>query len=105
VGWEKGGRYYTRSRKVNGRVVREYSGKGVIGEAAAQLDADRRALRAEQVAARRQERAAQEALAAQVEELDQLADLLARVALVAAGYHRPKRDIWRRKRVCDRQAG
>ena len=39
MGWEKDGRYYTRSRKVNGRVVREYIGGGEVGALVAQMDA------------------------------------------------------------------
>jgi hypothetical protein len=31
MGWDKG-RYFTRSRKVNGRVVREYVGTGEVAE-------------------------------------------------------------------------
>ena len=37
MGWDKG-RYYTRSKRVNGRVVREYVGSGVFGQLAEQLD-------------------------------------------------------------------
>ena len=39
MGWDKGGRYYTRSRRVYGRVVREYIGGGRAGEGVAQRDA------------------------------------------------------------------
>ena len=40
---ERGGLYYTRSRKEGGRVVREYIGEGVLGEIAAlEVDYERR---------------------------------------------------------------
>ena len=39
MGWDKGGRYYTRSRRENGRVVREYIGGGRAGAIVAQFDA------------------------------------------------------------------
>ena len=38
---ERGGLYYTRSRKEAGRMVREYIGGGVLGEVAALHDSNR----------------------------------------------------------------
>lgn len=49
MGWEtrkRGGRYYTRSRKVGGRVVREYIGTGPIAELIDEQDAAERTERA-----------------------------------------------------------
>jgi hypothetical protein len=97
VGWDKG-RYYTRSKRVNGRVVRDYYGAGPAAELAAQMDAINRADREAERAAWRAERAEMEALDAGVRELDELADLLARAALLAEGYRQHKRGKWRRKR-------
>jgi hypothetical protein len=97
MGWDKG-RYYTRSRKVNGRVVREYLGRGAAAEAAAQDDAERRALRAEGAVAWKAGKAALRACQADIDALCAGADLLARAALLAAGFHQHKRQ-WRRKRV------
>jgi hypothetical protein len=98
VGWEKG-RYYTRSRKVNGRVVREYVGTGRIAELVAEMDAIEHQRREVERAARQAERANVDALDAPLDELNDLVELLARAALVAAGYHQHKRGEWRKQRV------
>jgi hypothetical protein len=97
VGWDKG-RYYTRSRKVNGRVVREYVGSGKVAEAAAQQDAIKRQQREAERDAFREKRAEQTAFDAQMKQLDEVTDLLAGAALMAAGYRRHNRGEWRKRR-------
>lgn len=99
MGWDKG-RYYTRSKKVNGRVVREYVGKGRIGELAAQLDAFDRERRQTARESRRAKLNELKSLDSPLEELDALVTVLARAALLAAGYHQHRRGEWRRRRVC-----
>ena len=100
MGWDrKNGRgYYSRSRKVNGRVVRTYVGAGAAGELAAAADALRRADRRAAMEARRAEQASWRAALAPLMELSRVADLMARAALLAAGYHRHSRSSWRKKR-------
>ncbi len=93
MGWEKG-RYYIRSRKVNGRVVREYVGTGEAARSAARQDA----LARQQREARRAEMAELAALDAPLDDLAELTDLLARAALAAAGYRRHHRGEWRKRR-------
>jgi hypothetical protein len=103
MGWERG-RYYTRSRKVNGRVVREYVGGGEFGTLVAQLDAlDREERDLEREAAR----AARDELARldePLKELNELADRLVHAALLVAGYRQHKRGEWRKKRGREDQA-
>jgi hypothetical protein len=97
MGWDNRG-YYYRSRKVNGRVKREYIGAGPGADLAAQLDAGRRA---DQEAARQSEHARRQELAdldAPLDALDELVDLVARAALLAAGYRQHRRGEWRKKR-------
>src|SRR5712692_3340539 len=97
MGWDKG-RYYTRSKKVNGRVVREYVGAGEIGILAAQLDAIEMAERVERRTEERAKREELEALDNSIAELDGLTNLLAHAALYAAGFRRHHRGEWRKRR-------
>lgn len=98
MGLERG-RYYTRSRKVNGRVVREYVGSGVVAELAAQLDAVSREERQAAAAVRRAVRTDLDALAEKFSDLNERCELLTRAALVLAGYRQHKRGEWRKRRV------
>jgi hypothetical protein len=95
---ERGGLYYTRSRKVNGRVIREYVGGGVLGELAARMDAENRQRREEEAAAWREARDDLEEIAGLVDELCEDIESIARAALLAAGFRRHKRGEWRRRR-------
>jgi hypothetical protein len=97
MGWDRG-RYYTRSTKINGRVLREYIGTGRVAELVAQMDAIKRAQREAERQARRAEQAEVEALDAGLNGQNDLADLLARAALLAAGFHQHKRGEWRKRR-------
>jgi hypothetical protein len=94
--------YYYRVRRENGRVVREYVGRGRVAELMAKLDAlDREKKREERrldAAALRNKKAELAALDADLEALIETTDLLARAALVAAGYHQHKRGEWRKRR-------
>jgi hypothetical protein len=89
------GRYYTRSKWVAGKVVRQYFRCGEEAEGAAAEDLARR-------------RAARERRKQQVEDimleaewdvlLSRRWDLFRRM-MAAAGYHRPNRGKWRKKRI------
>ena len=100
MGWEnreRGGPYYTRSRREGGRVVREFVGGGLAGRLAseaARIDRERREVRA---LTEKREREKLEALAAPVLELSEAAEILAHAHLIAAGFHRHKGE-WRRAR-------
>jgi hypothetical protein len=95
---ERGGLYFTRSKKVGGRVIREYVGVGILGELAARIDAEERRRREEEQARRREERERLDALVAPIEELCDAAEVIARAALIASGYHQHHRGEWRKRR-------
>lgn len=110
MGWERrkggSGQYYTRSRRVNGRVRREYIGCREAAHLTAEMDAAAReghaAQREMMAEQRRAEQARHDAMyAAILSPLDAL-DTLCRVAmrreLEAAGYHQHDRGEWRKRR-------
>lgn len=102
MGWEKrkgsSSKYYTRSRRIGGRVVREYLGRGPLAEIAATLDAFDRLERENASEQVRQQREAAEAIDQSVKDLAKLCDLLVEVELLKSGYHKHKGE-WRKRRV------
>lgn len=98
MGWERG-RYYTRSRREGGRVVREYVGSGPDAALIARFDEMERDHRESERITARMEREELDALDAPLLALDDLADLLARAALLAAGYRQHHRGEWRKRRA------
>ena len=87
---ERGGCYYTRSRRRGGRVLREYVGTGPLAELAAEADRERRELEEARRDREGEELERLEALAAPVLEVSEAAEILAHAHLVAAGYRRRK---------------
>lgn len=95
------GRYYTRSRKECGCVVRVYIGMGAQAEAAAEMDRQRRArLQADKTSTKLVRECYAQAQAALTAYCDDVDGQL-RAALERAGYHQHKRGEWRRKRGGD----
>jgi hypothetical protein len=101
MAWEtrRGGRrYYYRSVRRGGRVEKEYLGGAPWVDAAARLEEMDRERREWE---RFEQRAEEERLAAATAPLAEFCaavELLARVELLAAGYHRHDRGAWRRRR-------
>jgi hypothetical protein len=107
MGWERRGNrdYYYRATRVGGRVVREYVGTGRVAELVARMDALERDEQETDRQCARRERERIDALDAPLAELDELADLLARAALLAAGFRQHHRGEWRKQRVRTDQVG
>jgi hypothetical protein len=107
MAWERRrrGYYYYRSKRVRGRVVKQYYGSDPIGQLAADLAEEGRARRAEDAAALRAEQARLEALDRPPAALDRACALLAAAALTAGGYRRWNFGEWRRRRDAARTVG
>jgi hypothetical protein len=91
-------RYYSRTRRVGGRFVREYIGGGEAGKLAAAADALKRAERQAQAQERRAQQEAWQAAEQILLQLGGGIDLLARAALLSAGCRQHARGAWRRTR-------
>lgn len=96
MAWERG--YYYRVRRENGRVVREYVGRGPVAELIARLDQLEREERHIEAEALRNEQAKLDDLDAHIEALIESTELVVRAALVVAGYHQHNRGEWRKCR-------
>ena len=99
--WEKrkrGGHYYTQNVRVGRRVTRRdlgFSEAAVLLTKMDDLDRDLRQTKREMQRLAREDQAALEAV---IQLVMEATDVLARVALVAAGYHQHQRGEWRRTR-------
>ena len=106
MAWQEvdGRRYYYRGRRLCGRTRRVYVGPA--GSPAAELAATADHLRRLGREAAARERQAEQARHREAEapllDLCELTDVLARAALVLAGYHRHDRGEWRRCRETER---
>lgn len=100
MGWETRdgkGRYYTRSRRVRGRVVREYVGGGARGELFATLDKADREKRRREREKRRREQDRLEAVLMVLSFLSEATDKEMKRVLGEAGYYYRKGE-WRKRR-------
>jgi hypothetical protein len=93
------GPYYYRARKVNGRVVRQYVGRGEAAEIVAAADAEEREEREYRAERLRAFRADLDRLDGLVGEADEAVAAVVQAALLAAGYQQHRRGEWRRQRV------
>src|ERR1700756_266784 len=101
--WEQVGRrrYYYRNKWAAGRPPRRYGGAGAAAELAPAADDLRRLEHAIAARERQAEQARYREAEAPLRRLCGLTDLLARAALVAAGYRQHDRGAWRRRREPD----
>jgi hypothetical protein len=98
MAWKRKG-YYYRSRKVNGRVVHDYLGKGKIAELEARLDTIQREKRLLDAEMTKIEQVELETVESDIQTLFKMAELVTSAALLSAGYHQHHRGEWRRRRV------
>ena len=99
MAWQQRGRglYYTRSRRVDGKVKRTYVGSGPVAQLAAALDAGHRAQRLATTAAKQTLIARLKTVDELTSEFDECVAILTEATLLAAGYHQHDRGQWRRR--------
>ena len=101
MSWESrksGGRYFTTSRRISGRIVREYFGNGPLAELAnqtAEIERLRRQAEREALQSAKQSDAMHNA---SLDEFLALTDALNDAILICQGWHKHKRGQWRKRR-------
>ena len=100
MAWEErsGRRYYYRSRRVGGRVVKEYVGAGPAAELAARAEEATRQAERRRREAEKAERRRLEAFDREIAAACEAIELTARAALIEAGYRQHNRGEWRLRR-------
>jgi hypothetical protein len=104
MAWERrkrGGLYYTRSRKIAGRVVREYVGGGVIGVTAATLDTERRVETEQKARTWIEQRSRLQSAQEASDGFFTAVELLAHSTFLNAGFYLHHRGQWRKRRGRD----
>lgn len=107
MAWEtrKGrGRYY-RTREVNGQQIREYIGCGPLAEVVAEHDQFERIQREAERRRLQEEKAQDQELFREVDELDAITQTLMKKALEAADFHQHHGSEWRKRRGKEEDAG
>jgi hypothetical protein len=101
MAWETRGdrRYFYRSYRAGGRVLRSYFGTGTAAMIAADSIAVERAARLEESALLHADRARQEPTERALESLAAATDLALAAELLTGGFQRYHRGAWRRRRV------
>jgi hypothetical protein len=100
MGWEtRGGtkRYYTRSKRVNGRVVREYFGRGEKAQEAARQDHMQRVERQTRRRELALELARWDALERVALEYRNAVEIVSRAMILCAGYHYHRGELRKRR--------
>src|SRR5262249_49024270 len=102
MSWEtrgaKGVKYYYRSRRdANGRVVKEYLGRGEKARAAAKADCERRAQEQSVDQALHEVKGILTAVDRRTAVLDTAAQLLLEATLLCEGFHRHNYKRWRKR--------
>ena len=95
---QRGSIYYYRARKVCGRVVKEYVGAGQAAVLASRIDAQLGGQTRAEAEERRSALETFDADEAPLADLCRKVELLARGALLGAGYRQHDRGQWRRRR-------
>ncbi len=92
------GRYYTKSERVNGRVVRHYYGSGQVGQLAFELDQLEKLDREAKSEEWRQQKQANSQIAEELKEMLRVTKIFIDASLILSGYHQHNRGEWRKKR-------